>query len=158
MAEKSGKGSDIFCSGEIRKGIVYESEHTFVLCDIAPVMPGHVLLIPRRHVYDMADLGEEEFLDFFEVLRKVRPVMLKLYSDSSGSYDMTAQIGEYSGRSVRHFHMHIIPRKKTDPYQGGFGSSVYDDIGKARRLPEAEYRKRVETLRKELDWGEEKGK
>ncbi len=157
MAEKSEKGSDVFCSDEINRGIIYKSRYTIVLCDIAPVMPGHILLIPRRHVYDMADLREEELLDFFEVLKKVRPVILKLYSDGLGSYDMTAQIGEYSGRSVRHLHMHIIPRKKTDPYQEGFGSSVYDEIGKARRLSEAEYGKRVEMLRKELNWREEKG-
>lgn len=155
--DKGGKGGDVFCSDEIRKGMFYSSRHTFAICDIAPVMPGHALVIPKRHVCDITELSRDELLDFFEVLAKVKAVILRIYSDSSGSYDMTAQIGEYSGRSVRHLHMHIIPRKKRDPYQDGFGSSVYDAIGKAEKLPEEEYRKRVEMLRNELDWREEKG-
>ena len=65
---------------------------------------------------------------------------------------MTSQIGEYSGMSVRHLHIHIIPRKKDDKYQSK--QSVYDAIEHVERLSEKEYTKRVALLRKELKWSE----
>ena len=144
------KGEDVFCSESIEKGIFYKTRHTIALCDIAPVVYGHSLIIPRRHVLDFSELSSEELLDMQSVINKVKPVILKLYGDSSNSYDLTAQIGEYSGMSVRHLHFHIIPRKKNDEYQKG--KSVFDAIEHVKRLDDDEYLKRVAILRKALDW------
>lgn len=154
-AGEDGKGDDVFCSDIIEKGIFYKTEHTVAISDIAPVVPGHSLVIPRRHVLSILEMSDEEVLDFFEVVRKVNPVLLKLYGDRSNSYVMTAQIGEYSGMSVRHFHLHIIPRKKTDPFQEGTGRDIYAEIDKpkAHRLSEEEYSRYVQAMRKELKWG-----
>ena len=146
------RSADAFCSKSIEKGIFYRSKHAFALCDIAPVTYGHSLVIPRRHVLDVTELDDAELLDLCHVISKVKPVILRLYGDSSNSYDLTAQIGEYSGMSVRHLHFHIIPRRKGDEYQTG--KSVFDAIEHVKRLDSHEYEKRVSTLRKELDWSE----
>jgi diadenosine tetraphosphate (Ap4A) HIT family hydrolase len=146
------RGEDVFCSESVEKGIFFKSKHAFALCDIAPVTYGHSLVIPKRHVLDVTELTEEEFLDMYHVIRKVKAVVLRLYGDSSNSYDLTAQIGEYSGMSVRHLHFHIIPRRKGDEYQTG--KSVFDAIEHVKRLDSGEYEKRVSILRKELDWRE----
>ncbi len=147
------KGSDVFCSDAIRPGIFYKTEHMIAICDIAPVVYGHSLVIPRRHVLDVRELSDGELKDMHDTIKKVTPVLLRLYGDSSNSYDLTAQIGEYSGMSVRHLHFHIIPRNKTDEYQKG-DKSVFDAIEHVKRLDEQEYAKRVAILRKELNWSE----
>jgi bis(5'-adenosyl)-triphosphatase len=151
--EKPGKrGSDVFCSGIINNGVFYKTKHTMAVCDIAPVVYGHSLIIPVRHVLDVDDLSEEEILDLFNTVKKVNQVLLRLYGDESKSYDMTTQVGEYSGMSVRHLHFHLIPRRKADSFQ--HGKSVFDAIERVARLPEEEYAKRVAVLRKELKWSE----
>ncbi len=151
--EKAGvKGSDVFCSVSISDGIFYKTKHTMVVADIAPVVYGHTLIIPTRHVLDITELTGEELLDLFNAIKKVKPVILGLYGDGTGSYDLTSQIGEYSGMSVRHLHIHLIPRKKNDEYQDGSGKSVYDAIEHVKRLSKDEYAKRVAVLRKELKW------
>lgn len=143
---------DVFCTDIINDGIFYKSKHMKAIVDIAPVVPGHSLIIPNRHVADITELTMEELEDFFQTLKKIKPVILKLYGDSSGSYNMTTQIGEYSGMSVRHVHVHIIPRTKIDPFHGA--QSVYDAIEKSRKLSPEEYKKRTALLRKELKWSE----
>lgn len=149
---KEAKGKDAFCSDSIKQGIFYKTAYTMAVCDRAPVIYGHSLVIPVRHVTDLTELSEEEFLDFFSMVKKVKPAILRLYGDSSNSYDMTAQMGKYSGMSVPHLHFHIIPRKKDDKYQGE--ENVYAAIEHSRWLSDEEYEKRVVALRKELKWDE----
>ncbi len=150
--ESGGKAPDVFCSESISKGVFYKGRHSIAVVDIAPVMPGHTLVIPTRHVLDITELSAEEMGDIHLTLKKVTPIVLRIYGDSSMSYDITSQIGEYSGMSVRHLHIHIIPRKKDDKYQSK--QSVYDAIEHVERLPEKEYSRRVDLLRKELKWSE----
>ena len=45
---------DIFCSKSIRDGIFFESKYTIAIYDIAPVVPGHSLIIPKRHVSNLS--------------------------------------------------------------------------------------------------------
>lgn len=149
---KEARGSDVFCTPVIEKGIFYKTEHTIALADIAPVVYGHSLIIPRRHVLDIPELSDEETLDLFETIKRVKAVLLRLYGDKSNSYDLTAQVGEYSGMSVKHLHLHIIPRKKTDEYQEG--KNIFAAIEHVRMLPADEYERRVAVLRKELKWSQ----
>ena len=145
-------GTDIFCGSAIREGVFYKTKYTMAVCDLMPVVYGHTIIIPIRHVLDMDELSEKETADLFSTIKKVKAVILKLYSDRSRSYDLTAQVGEFSGMSVRHLHFHIIPRTKEDEYQ--HGKNVFAAIEKRKPLPDEEYRKRVGILRKELKWNE----
>jgi bis(5'-adenosyl)-triphosphatase len=149
---KQERGTDIFCSSAIQRGVFYRTRHTMAVCDLMPVMPGHTLIIPIRHVLDIAELSEEESADLISTIKKVKSVILRLYGDKSKSYDLTAQVGEFSGMSVRHLHFHIIPRTREDEYQ--HGKNVFAAIEKKERLSEEEFGKRVAALRKELKWNE----
>lgn len=143
--------TDIFCTNVIDRGTFYMSKYTRAICDIAPVMPGHSLIIPLRHVMDITELTEEESQDLLRTVKKIKPAIIKLYGDESKSYDLTAQMGEYSGMSIKHLHFHLIPRKKTDPYQ--HGNSVFNAIERMKKIPDEEYGRYVSALRKELKWG-----
>lgn len=124
-----------------------------VLYNIAPVLPGHSLVVPKRHVVDITELTDQEIVDMLRTIKKVKPVILGLYGDSSKSYDATAQIGEYSGMSIKHLHLHIIPRKENDKYEKN-RTAVYSEIERTKRLSEEEYRAEIEKLRKAMKWNE----
>jgi bis(5'-adenosyl)-triphosphatase len=149
------RGSDVFCKEEIIENTFYMTESTIVVYDIAPVLPGHSLVIPRRHVTDITELSDKEMLDMFRSIQRVRPVLFKTYGTSSDSYSLTAQMGKYSGRSVAHLHIHLIPRRRDDKYQGR-DYELYTDIERERikELPKEELMENVGMLRKKLDWRE----
>ena len=53
----------LFCkmiAGEIPCDIVYENESVFAFRDIDPKAPTHILLIPRKHIRSINELGEPE--------------------------------------------------------------------------------------------------
>jgi len=123
---------DPFCSKElIAKQIYFESKHINVLYNIHPILPGHSLLVPKRHVENIGELSEEEWKDILKALDKVLPVLLKLYSKGSSSYNLSFNVGPYSGRVISHLHMHIVPRWKNDPFSkdaNALYAGLYKDI------------------------------
>jgi histidine triad (HIT) family protein len=53
----------LFCrvvSGDIPATIVYQDHHIVAFEDISPQAPFHVLIIPRRHISTLNDLGDED--------------------------------------------------------------------------------------------------
>lgn len=143
---------DPFCSmAKIEGQIIFESRHFYALYDIRPVVPGHCLILPKRHVLDMMELTKEEQRDFHRIAGKVIPVLLKEYSKSEKSYDLTAQIGPYSGRTVRHLHFHVLPRSKKDEYQKR-NVHIYLDIESNRGNLLVNIREEVRKLRKALGY------
>lgn len=141
---------DVFCSEKINESVFYKTKYTMAVCDIAPVLPGHSLIIPIRHVTDPVQLTDDEIIDMFNVVKKVKPVLSRVFAKESDSYNLTAQIGRYSGMSVPHLHMHIIPRTSTDEFQHD-NNKLYDMIERARRISNEEMASRVAILKKELE-------
>ncbi|MDE1851868.1 MAG: HIT family protein [Candidatus Micrarchaeota archaeon] len=152
MAGKGRKGTDPFCiKGKIEQQTIFESRHFYALYDIRPVVPGHCLLVPKRHVLDMMELTVAETKDFHRIAGKVIPVLLKEYSREERSYDLTAQIGPYSGRTVKHLHFHVLPRGKRDEYQKR-NVHIYLDIESNRTNLLLNIKEEVRKLRKALGY------
>lgn len=52
----------LFCkivAGEVPSTKVYEDEHSYAFADLNPQAPTHVLVVPRKHYTDIADLGRD---------------------------------------------------------------------------------------------------
>ncbi len=142
---------DPFCvKDEIDRSIFYSSKHFAVLYDIKPVVRGHCLFVPRRHMIDMRELNNEEIIDLHSVFGLVVPKILKLYGATENSYDLASQIGPYSGRTVSHLHIHMLPRSKDDEYQKD-SSNIFEDIKMNRtNFSYVEVENEVKKLRKEF--------
>ncbi len=79
--------------------------------DAYPSAPGHILVIPKRHVGRVLDLTEEEFDDLWYVAREQMRV-LEL-ADPAG-YTIGVNDGAAAGQTIAHVHLHIIPRRVGD--------------------------------------------
>ena len=98
----------IFCriiAGEIPADVVAESGHSLAFRDLQPQAPTHVLVIPRRHVPDLAGLAAasaEELADTVALAARV--------ADDEGlpGYRLVANTGEVAQQSVFHAHVHLI--------------------------------------------------
>ena len=125
----------------------FESKYTIAVYDIAPVVPGHSLLIPKRHVANFIDLKKVEFEDIFKTLNKVLPTLISLYGDKSFSYNLISQVGQFSGMSIKHLHMHIIPRKSNDKFNVN-KENIYQNVdNKAKKLNKQQYLEQVNLIK-----------
>ncbi|CAG7959765.1 unnamed protein product [Penicillium olsonii] len=97
---------------------------SFALVNLKPILPGHVLVSPRRVVPRVTDLTPAETSDLFLTVRRVGRMVERVYGASS--LNIAVQDGVYAGQSVPHVHAHIIPRKAADLDHRGGTDAVYD--------------------------------
>lgn len=97
--------SCIFCD---IKEYVLENELAFAIFDKFPVTKGHMLFIPKRHVANFFDLTKEEREAIFDLVDEGKKLLDEKYSPDA--YNVGVNVGEYSGQSVMHVHIHLMPR------------------------------------------------
>ncbi len=105
----------VFCrmiAGEEPASIVYEDEAVFAAMDI--VQPGShkVLVMPRRHVADIYELGEDEAGALFRTVPAIARG-IKRATGCSG-LNLLQSNGADAGQTVFHLHVHLFPRFSGD--------------------------------------------
>jgi diadenosine tetraphosphate (Ap4A) HIT family hydrolase len=88
--------------------IVLSNDLAFARFDEFPVNPGHILIIPKRHVSSYFDTTQEEQQSMNELLLACKHLLDTKYEPDG--YNVGINIGEAAGQSVFHVHMHLIPR------------------------------------------------
>jgi histidine triad (HIT) family protein len=89
---------------------VYEDDSTLAFLDHRPLLPGHVLLVPKVHYQTFGDLPPEQVGPLFLAAQQLaRAVENGLAAD--GSF---VAINIKISQSVPHLHLHIVPRRKGD--------------------------------------------
>ena len=109
----------VFCAGlrgELPLARVYEDEQVLAFLDHRPVFPGHVLLIPKRHMVTLDELAPEEVPALFEKLR----VLSRAVPLAAGGQGCFVANNNIVSQSVPHLHWHAVPRSKGDGLKGFF--------------------------------------
>lgn len=104
--------------------IFYLTHRTFALVNLKPILPGHVLVCPRRVVPRVTDLTPPEASDLFLTVQRVGQMIERVYGASS--LNIAIQDGTEAGQSVAHVHTHVIPRKKRDLDHRGGTDAIYE--------------------------------
>ena len=79
---------------------------------VRPVSPGHVLIVPRRHVAGFFDLTAEEQAGLWTLLPLVKRAIDADYRPAA--YNIGVNVGVAAGQTVAHVHVHLIPRYPGD--------------------------------------------
>ena len=98
----------IFCNLSKDKEIIAENDLAIAFYDSFPVNPGHVLIIPKRHVANYFELTEEECVAIQALLKIVKDTVEEKFHPDG--YNIGVNVNEAAGQSVFHVHMHLIPR------------------------------------------------
>ncbi|MBN1914801.1 MAG: HIT domain-containing protein [Parachlamydiales bacterium] len=77
-----------------------------------PIVPGHVLVCPKRMVSKSMELSFDEWKAILE-LKTIICSQLKNVFNAEG-FNFAWNEGKNAGQSVPHFHLHILPRKEGD--------------------------------------------
>lgn len=93
--------------------VVVVQEHALALLNRYPYAPYHVLVAPRRHVPDIKDLGDEEYLALMTLLRDARVRLERAVK--SPAMNIGFNLGAPAGAGVAdHVHGHLVPRWPND--------------------------------------------
>jgi bis(5'-adenosyl)-triphosphatase len=101
-----------FCPRGILESAFYGNERFFALYNIAPVLPGHSLIVPRAHLGSVLDLSEADLGAFVLFARHVTRLLTRAFA--ADGFDWTIQDGPSAGQTVPHVHLHVIPRHAGD--------------------------------------------
>ena len=105
----------IFCkiaNGEIPSRTLYEEDRFRVILDLGPATKGHALILPKNHYADLFALPEDEAAEAAKLAKKMGAELVeKLHADG---LNVVQNNGETAGQTVKHFHIHLIPRYEND--------------------------------------------
>jgi bis(5'-adenosyl)-triphosphatase len=95
--------------------IFLQTPHSVAFVNLRPIVPGHVLVLPRRVVPHLRDLHLDtgEYDDLWRTVRTVQAILSQRYSDAT-DFNVAVQDGPGAGQSVPHVHVHILPRRTGD--------------------------------------------
>ena len=108
----------IFCkviAGEIPGEIVDSDDRTVTVMDINPATRGHVVVIPREHAADLADVSDEDMVATMHAVRRIVARMRETLAPAG--FNVLNNMGRAAWQSIFHFHVHVIPRYEDDPLE-----------------------------------------
>jgi diadenosine tetraphosphate (Ap4A) HIT family hydrolase len=105
--------------------VFFETLSTRAIVNLKPLVPGHVLVIPKRVEPRLGNLSPDEVTDLFQSVYKIQPVLERHYGTSA--CNIAIQDGKDAGQSVPHVHVHILPRRRGDFQRN---DDIYDQLEK----------------------------
>jgi len=91
---------------EIPADILYEDEQCLAFHDVNPQAPTHVLIIPKKEIASLSDVGDEEAAligHLFDVTRRLAEQL-----ELSGGFRTVINCGPDGGQTVDHLHIHLL--------------------------------------------------
>ena len=109
----------LFCAiadGDEPAYLVLDEPDLLGFLDTRPLIKGHVLLVPRRHVDTLLDLPADLLAPFLRAGQRLAQAMVAGLG-AQGSFVATNNV---VSQSVPHLHLHVVPRTKGDGLRGFF--------------------------------------
>ena len=109
----------VFCgilAGSEPASFVHESDEVVAFMDIAPVTPGHLLVIPREHHADLGDVPPAVAGEMMRVAQALADALRRTSVRVDGVNLFYAD-GEAAGQEVFHAHLHVFPRWPGDGFR-----------------------------------------
>lgn len=99
-----------FC--QTAEDVVLRNELAYARYDKNPVAPGHLLLIPFRHVASYFDTSDEERRALLQLLDHAKTLLDARHTPAG--YNIGVNVGDVAGQTIMHVHLHLIPRYPGD--------------------------------------------
>lgn len=106
-----------FCTAPSRSDeeslIVHRGEHAFVILNLYPYNPGHLLVCPYRHIPFYDDATEAETMEIAQLTQLAMKVLREVSNNDGFNIGMNQ--GKVGGAGIAdHLHQHILPRWSGD--------------------------------------------
>ena len=108
--------------------IVARGERVFAVLNLYPYNPGHLMVLPYRHVADYTDLTAQETVEVAEFTQKAMRVIRSVSAPHGFNIGMNQGVVAGAGIAA-HLHQHVVPR-------WGGDANFMPVIGHTKVLPE----------------------
>jgi histidine triad (HIT) family protein len=108
-----------FCqviSREVASYIVFEDDVSLAFLDRTPLFHGHCLLVPKDHYETLTDLPDNLITPIFSNV-KLLAEAVEIGLKAEGTF---LAVNNRISQSVKHLHIHIVPRRRRDGLKGFF--------------------------------------
>jgi ATP adenylyltransferase len=108
--------------------VVHRGELAYVVLNLYPYSPGHLMVCPFRHVADYTEISEAEVVAVADLTRTAMRVIRSV--SGAGGFNLGMNQGAIAGAGIAaHLHQHVVPRWPGD-------QNFLPIIGRTRTLPE----------------------
>ncbi len=108
--------------------VVFEGEHCYVVLNLFPYNPGHLLVCPYRHIAQYDEANAEETSEM-ATLTKESMRLLRVVASAQG-FNIGMNQGKVAGAGIEeHLHQHVVPRWGQD-------SNFFPIIAKTKAMPQ----------------------
>jgi ATP adenylyltransferase len=108
--------------------VIHRGELVFSVLNLYPYNPGHLMVVPYRHIPDYTDLTDEETAEFSRFTKTAMRV-IRSVSGAHG-FNIGMNQGAIAGAGIAaHLHQHVVPRWSGD-------SNFMPVIGRTKVLPQ----------------------
>jgi diadenosine tetraphosphate (Ap4A) HIT family hydrolase len=107
--------SCMFCAiaaGDAPAIRIYEDDGYLAILDIRPFTRGHTLVLPKRHTADLTDTPAQTLADMVTIGQRIaRAARATELADAT---NIGINDGRAAFQSVKHIHLHVLPRRNGD--------------------------------------------
>ena len=108
--------------------VVHRGELAYVVLNLYPYSPGHLMVCPYRHVADYTEATHGEVVEIADLTRSAMRVIRSV--SGAGGFNLGMNQGHIAGAGIAaHLHQHVVPRWPGD-------QNFMPIIGRTKTLPE----------------------
>ncbi len=91
---------------------IFRSKNFIVAVNLYPYNPGHLMIFPQQHIEEIEKLSLSEVKELHKLTIITLKVLKNLYNPHG--FNIGYNLGEGSGASIKHLHLHIVPRYENE--------------------------------------------
>ena len=113
------ENSCLFCkiiNQQIPSKKIAENDSVLVIEDVAPKAPIHYLILPKKHVVNIAAMTDDDTDTVNQTIKMAQQLSTSL--NAPQAFNLIANNGEQAGQSVFHLHWHFLS-----------GKNIYEESG-----------------------------
>ena len=103
-------------AGTALASIVYQGDVVIAIMSIGPINPGHVMVMPEKHVPYLAEMDESTGMHLFRITMRMAQVIRDSGVTCEGMNLFLAN-GEAAFQDIFHLHLHVFRRFKGDSFR-----------------------------------------
>ena len=108
--------------------VVARGQHVYAVLNLYPYNPGHLMVVPYRHIADYTELSDDEAAETHQFI-KISITTLREVSGAQ-AFNIGTNLGSVAGAGIAaHLHQHVVPR-------WGGDTNFMPIVGHTRVLPQ----------------------
>ena len=105
--------------------ILYENDNVISFLDTSPVNFGHALVVTKNHYPDFLAVPKDELDHVIQAAQVIADIISRKLN--CHGFNLVVNNGTAAGQTVKHFHLHIIPRFDQDDFRFKLNLKKYSD-------------------------------